>query len=225
MRTKIILALFILLLTSAFIFEHSAEYYQPPPVPAGHSIADSFLIGAMDIGYESSRSVYNSLGFNVWHKYNIGADTQNGAFQIYGWTNLISNDVLTEPVGNYANAVLGIYNGNWSNNPRMWTIAERPKITRLCFGQRSDYQCETVTPYSCDKWYYSFQDHSAGTDVTDSCQTVRYCQRNENQTDGGADWVVRKLKCNNEQCYLPADLPVPPCVRRTMGTFTLPPLM
>ncbi len=196
MKTRITISVLLLILTVLFILENSSEkgssYPNPPP---GGNISDSFLIGAMTDGIEPNYQLLrDSLGFNLWHKYIGGGVYPNGQFWVHGWT---SKDTLEAPINWYQGDITSILGENQSYGMR--TLMERPKTTRLAFGQRSDYQCES-SGYDTSYWFYTFQTHGPGTDIPDSGGVVRYCEVNYNQTDGGAGWVAKRLKANNEQC-------------------------
>ena len=163
-----------------------------------NNISPVFLIGGIDLGWEPNYNAYQDLGFNVWHKYNNDAVPKPGnIFEVHGWTNYISvwNDLSTEPLSTYQSGIESILEDNRDNV--LYTIAQRPKIEMLCYGQRSDYQCEAV-PSTDDYWFYSFNEHGAGTDIMDGGQMVRYCSTTLPE-DNTAGYVVERLMANNEQ--------------------------
>lgn len=156
---------------------------------------ETFLIGALDCGYDLGFQNLDEVGFNAWHTYSAGNS---------GWTNIgADGDTLFAHIDAYRDGVQSKLQA--VNSHGMKSIIHRPKIAMLCYGQRSDYQCETVS-LNDDLWFYSFQspDH-VGADTNDTwqgqTQRVRYCQRIIQSTDGGAGWVVRRLKANTEQVF------------------------
>jgi len=211
-KTKLTLAVLLGLLTLAFVYRNESNFTKEassnvnvinlnakPPAPAHNNISADFLIGAMTNGWQTDYSkLTDTLGFNLWHRY-IDGGLDNGQFLIKGWT---SNDYLDADINVYRSDVQGILDNNFGSNMR--TLMERPKVTRLAFGQRSDYQCES-TNLNPDLWFYSYSNHQVGIDEYDDNQSygsnswVRYCEVNNNQTDGGAGWVVSGLKSNHEQ--------------------------
>ena len=82
---------------------------------------------------------------------------------------------------------------------------DRPKISYLAWGQRSDYQCEEAIEDN-DYWFYTYGTHSniSMSDYTDissygTGEKVRYCQSNPSNPASNAGWVVKDLKANREQ--------------------------
>lgn len=218
-KTKLAISLLLGILTLAFVFKMPEALYSPsentstgnivktaitPPVPL-NNISDKFLIGTMDNGIEPDYNILtNGLHLNQWHKYIKGGLQPNGQFQIWGWTN---NDLLDADINTYRNDVTGIITQNYNNNMR--TLMERPKITRLAFGQRSDYQCETIDRND-PLWFYAYADHNIShSDVYDndpnygSNSMVRKCTMPVNGP-GSAGWVVTGLKANREQVNMNA---------------------
>ncbi|MBX7044749.1 MAG: T9SS type A sorting domain-containing protein [Ignavibacteria bacterium] len=173
---------------------------------------DKFYTGAFDNYYTATNihSNLNYLGFTTWHKYvekqsNNVSDT-NWYFPFLRWDGSLIADSLKADITDYASGVRSriqnIYNNSGSNERKL--IIMRPKITWLCYGQRSDYQCENKSHVDSDLWFYTFQSpDSVGTDIIDnssfgSGQYVKYCH-NAKQTDAGSSWVVSRLRANAEQ--------------------------
>jgi hypothetical protein len=163
--------------------------------------SNDFILGAMndyvDPGYGHTANP-DEFGMNLWHRYTGSERDPSSENRYYptGWT---SEDKLFAPAGTYEQGVMDKITENANHNMR--TLLHRPKVEWLCFGQRSDYQCEdeqNVDPYY---WFYSFQRHNTGHDYHDftqygSGQWVRQCRADIDQ----ADTVVARLKANNEQC-------------------------
>jgi hypothetical protein len=198
MKTQISISLILIIIVTAFIFK-KAESGMMLPLPGGN-ISDEFLIGAMSNGWDDNyHRLADTLNFNVWHRYNNGG-YDNGSFWIKGWS---EHDSLETPLNRYIGEIQQILGENQDYHMR--TLMERPKTTRLAYGQRSDYQCEEEEHIANhDYWFYTFQDHGPGTDIPDSGAEVRFC-RVENSTTQGSIWdnpgfVARRLKANNEQC-------------------------
>jgi len=208
-RLRLILSFLLGLLTFSFYFDFSAgnSTVNAPAVIINGNLEDRFLLGAMNTISDHGNNYvhYDSLGFNLWHAYIgsvVGADNR-----IYplGIMNFSESDSLFSPVSAYADSFrIKISEVYQHSNSRM--VLHRPKIEWLCYGQRSDYQCEAVSS-SDPLWFYSFLSPGhIGIDTVDEGVygydglMVRYCEVNANQTDGGAGWVVSKLKANSEQC-------------------------
>lgn len=191
-----VLLMIIVILIIGFIFPVGIEK-AISPLPSNND----FLLGAMNNSAEKTYEHINNpdeFGMNLWHKYTISSyDPVNNRYYPLGWTD---NDSLFTDYSNYENEVKPIIKSNYDHNMR--TLMQRPKIEWLCFGQRSDYQCETedyVDPYY---WFYSFQKHYTGTDTIDNTQYgnnqwVRKCRVG---IDTSAT-VVSRLKANNEQTF------------------------
>ena len=141
---------------------------------------DSFMIGIMDNGNISTYEyLRDSLSTNIWHTYAPWHDS-DGVFTNYSV---------------YGNAVKNRLAENSNNN--LLTLFDRPKLVYMCFGQRSDYQCEAdnLNPDLLD---YSYRNHNTGQDEQDSGQWVRYCS--PIPTDyHSPGYVVQGLIANREQ--------------------------
>ena len=167
--------------------------------PSSFTQDTTFLIGAIESGIDTGFQNLDDVGFNAWHKYTDGK---------YGWSNIgATGDSLFADINTYRAGVRNKLAAISSHG--MKSIIHRPKIAMLCYGQRSDYQCDSV-PLNDDLWFYSFQSpNHVGIDTNDiwqgQTQRVRYCKRNIQTTDGGAGWVVSRLKSNSEQCATWAD--------------------
>ena len=172
-----------------------------------------FLLGAMDNRYDFDY-IYISdtdyFGMNLWHRYiNEKYDSVMGRKVPTGWDYNFGNgphlDNLNAHINDYKNVVTGVLGENAENE--MITLMHRPKIDWLCYGQRSDYQCEKkqyVNPYL---WFYSFQEN-VGQSKRDNSQYgdgqyVLHCSQNI-IPDGGQSYmsegsVLSRLRCNNQQ--------------------------
>ena len=211
MKTKLTVSFIFILTVSFYLFsgliinsvEESKEIKREPSgitdtVQPGNQ-NEIFLIGALDCGIDLDFQNLDEVGFNAWHAYSNGN---------YGWQGAgIESDTLYADSGAYIHKVQNKLADIQSHG--MKSIIMRPKIAMLCYGQRSDYQCESI-PLNDDLWFYSFQSpNHVGVDINDTwqgqTQVVRYCQRDIQTTDGGAGWVVSRLKSNAEQCATFAD--------------------
>jgi len=217
-RLRLIIAVLLGFLTLAFAYRNSFHFTEDasaeeniiklsayPPTPVNNNISTDFLIGAMTDGWQTDgqpngySKLRDTLGFNLWHRY-ISGGMSNGQFYLHGWT---ASDEYDAPINNYRTEIQNILGSNENNG--MLTLMERPKIERLAFGQRSDYQCE-ATNIDPMLWFYSYKDHPKGTDVLDDdpnygeSNWVRYCTtNNSNDGPGFAGYVVTGLKANREQ--------------------------
>lgn len=185
----------LLIILTAFI--SPTETYKKALIPQTSS-NDPFILGAMenytDVNY-SYTSDPDFFGMNLWSRYNTTQNT-SGREKPLGW---FPGDSLLADANSYASLIESRLSDNHTEGMR--TMMARPKIEWLCYGQRSDYQCEEI-PDSDRHWFYSFQSpNHTGSDVTDGTYgggaSVRYC---EEGTDSPG-LVVNKLKANNEQAH------------------------
>lgn len=204
MKTKLTVITLLVILALSFLYTSGKNEIAPPLPPAGNNISDSFLIGAIDDGWDLGfKYLKDSLGFNLWHKY-CGSETIQGRNYPTGWIhNGAPNDKLFADSSAYVSQVIGVLNSISSNN--MKAFMHRPKIEYLCSGQRSDYQCEEGL-LNTNLWYYAFNSHECGSDYQDTSvfgngEKVRYCKRDTNNQGNNGGFVVRRLKANTEQCH------------------------
>ncbi|RPI17613.1 MAG: hypothetical protein EHM58_08505 [Ignavibacteriae bacterium] len=174
-----------------------------------------FPLGAMhnQIDYDHQYITDPSkFGMNLWHYYTGShRDTVRHQWQPMGWSTIS---------GDRADSLYADYNSYWPgvklfldkeaglfhpNDPsfKMKMLMQRPKIEWLSYGQRSDYQCETILP-SDYKWFYSFNTHETGDNKLDSGQMVRVCRTMPDfPIADSPGFIVKKLKANNEQNNTP----------------------
>lgn len=166
---------------------------------------DRFYIGAMDceVDYLTQYRNLDSLGFNLWHNY-LGSYTSNGKQYPYvmWYDGSVTNDSLFTPVEDYAESlkmkIKSIYERNGGHRK---LVMSRPKIDYLCYGQRSDYQCEPI-PMDTDLWFYAFNYHHSTAPVEiDSGNEVIHCRAKlSNEFSDSSGYVVLGLRANTEQC-------------------------
>lgn len=185
-----------------------------PPYPG--NITDSFLVGAVQNGKAPNYlNIVGVLGLNLWHQYtetepiNPMLDVSYPRFApvASGWSS--REHIYTTPSGpayidDVRNKLIEIQNNN------MWSLMQRPKIEWLCYGQRSDYQCEELIHVPFDNWFYSFQSPNyKGQDVQDFLKNngnwVRICSPAAGDLSGS---VVSRLRANTEQCHRNTDVSV-----------------
>jgi hypothetical protein len=189
-----------------------------PPAVDNSNISSDFLIWGMDVGKaitggadpQINYSQFQDLNFNVWHKYPMVWDpTINTDAWNNGWTfhNFISNDRLDTPVSRYSGT---IYSKVLHPNDRheIYTLMDRPKIEYLCYGARSDYQCESEKNIeNQDLKFYHYEESETGEDYRETFngEKVRgkYCGY-VNMTDMDEGWMdkgytVKNLYTNREQ--------------------------
>jgi hypothetical protein len=191
--------------------EPSAERSIFQPSPPQYGWVDKFYIGAMCTEYDYSNhySKLDSLGLSLWQQYAGGEyypSVNRWYPKLYWQFPGITNDELMEPVENYSNKVNEAIDSIYKHNNRKLVMC-RPKITWLCYGQRSDYKCSKDN-IDTSLWFYSFQTHTTDPDERDdqygNGEYVRHC-RIQNSTNGG-NWVdnpgivVSRLRANTEQC-------------------------
>jgi len=173
-----------------------------------HSFAqfpqNKFLLGAMDDAYDENYSYLASqLKFNWWHKYtNPINDYSNTNDHGAGWLGIYT-DLFDAPVSNYASAISTRISNNDSHG--LYTFMDRSKIQYLCFGQRSDYQCEK-TGTGEDYWFYAYNnsvtDGTSISDITDNTAQgngakVKQCLQSGSGTKAG--YIVSGLRASREQ--------------------------
>ncbi|MBE2216944.1 MAG: hypothetical protein IAE90_01995 [Ignavibacteria bacterium] len=149
-----------------------------------------FLIGAMDNYYSDYHLLRDSMNMNLWHRY-TGDSVIDGKHLPRG---LSFGDLINVSSDVYKSDIERQLTSNQENGFKSWL--QRPKIEWLCYGQRSDYQCERDIETDDNLWFYSFGAHYTGSDITDEGVKVVQCIAGRDK----AGWVARKLKANNEQC-------------------------
>ncbi|MBP9095761.1 MAG: hypothetical protein KBG21_04075 [Ignavibacteria bacterium] len=166
----------------------------PVPPKSKSAAGDEFIIGALENGAEGNYAVLDSARFNLWHRYPSG---DNGWITVNnGWKKF---DYLEADYSSYGRGVKNILEDNKSQG--MKTLMNRPKILYMCFGQRSDYQCEDINSLQDkDYWFYTYKTSETGKDIEDnstygSGEYVKYCEASQMN----AGYVVKDLRANREQ--------------------------
>ncbi len=208
-KAKLTISVLLGILTIAFIFNNTETKLNKNTTvlsPPYNNISDDFLIGAMDNGWDLNYSyISDTLGFNVWHKY-AAAQTINGKQYPAGWIyNGAPGDSLFAAHDDYVYQAQGVLDSISGHN--MKALMHRPKIEYLCYGQRSDYQCE-LSNIPENYRFYSFNDHigQPEEDTEHGAETWVQHVRPENSTTGGSwvdnpGYVVKRLKANTEQSH------------------------
>ncbi len=159
------------------------------------------LITAMHTGFnpldtcleEFSPSGYalmkDTLHFNAWHRYGKWFCYDD----VFGDLNVVSQ---------------GITNTLFQNDQRnLRTIFDRPISRYVCYGQRSDYQCEQID-FGDDYYFHSYESsvtNSYVSDITDNTifgngAKVKFCSFNGGSPGAWSGYIVRDLISNREQC-------------------------
>lgn len=155
------------------------------------------------------------FGMSLWHHYTGSAyNSITNKFMPQGWSadgkelsdSLFADSSTYWPsVKIYLDKEAGVSDASF----KIKMLMQRPKIEWLCYGQRSDYQCEDTQYVDNYYWFYTFQSpNHVGRDEQDvspygNNQWVRYC-RPHNSTNQG-NWVdnpgtvVSRFRANNEQ--------------------------
>ncbi len=161
-----------------------------------------FIIGALESGADwSFTRLTDSLGTNLWHRYPDGY-----AGWITSHHNWVRYDSLNADYSIYGQRVKQVIEGNRDSG--MYTLMNRGKIQHLCFGQRSDYQCEKQSMADPDYWFYTYANRDSqtqdsnktGRDTVDGSQfgnDVKVVQCISGTDQPG--YVVKGLKANREQ--------------------------
>lgn len=201
MKVKFSITIILGLLTLAFIYNNALKETTPPVSPSNNNITNNFLIGSLHSGVDENFQNANDIGLNMWHLYTaLAYDTAMQRHVPGGWR---ASDSLTADIGVYGAGITEKLDSIYNNNG-MRSFLQRPKIEYLCYGQRSDYQCEDASHVDGGLFFYTFQSpNHVGADIQDNTvygggQYVRYCQTiPDNPVTGGM--VVSRLKCNTEQ--------------------------
>src|SRR4030095_16496831 len=142
-------------------------------------------------------------GLNLWH-YPVYGGMSGGQFFLKGWTD---NDNLENSIELYRADVQNKLEDNLNEGLR--TLMARPKIERLAYGQRSDYQCE-ATNLDPDLLFYSYYYSHPNTinisDITDNDpnyghgEVVKRCLLDPQINQPGVPVLICSgLKANREQ--------------------------
>lgn len=189
---KLIILCAVIILVSGFIFFCKSEVSVPVSISTNQP--KKFIIGCLENGAEGNYTVLEAARFNLWHRYNAG---NKGWITVHnGWKEF---DSLNAALESYKDGLKAIINSN--NSHGMQTLMNRVKIIYLCFGQRSEYQCEDESNIeNKDLWFYTYKDHETGRDIRDTGkygagEKVRYCDA----ATMNSGYVVKKLKANREQ--------------------------
>jgi len=198
MKTKFIITVLFTVTVAVFLFTKPKANENNVTNVTSFMNIDTFRIGAYGDGYV--RNKYDSLkelGLNLWHYFSginagwwwmgVGGDCRDSSYSLYGQN--VKNRIDSNY--QYGNAK---------------TVMDRPKINYLCWGKRSDYECEEDYINS-NYWFYAYREHDddVSIDALDNSQYgsnntyVRYSGVNYGHTPG---YVVKGLKSNREQLNL-----------------------
>lgn len=218
MKAKLMISFIFLLSVSSLYFyrfsEEKSTTSQQTLISSGDT--NQFIIGAMGMGGVSGYEYYHppfsstinyyqqydSMNFNLWHKYTILHVKQPRNLP-HGWREVSKQDSLfADSTGDYIQGVKEILEANENHNLK--TLMMRPKIEWLCFGQRSDYQCEYIPKDAGDFWYYSYDSTKTGIDTIDNSSygngaRVKYCKYNSSNPGEDSGYAVKNLRSNREQ--------------------------
>lgn len=167
---------------------------------------DKFILGALN-NYSIDTTISKGmLKFNLWHTYtDVDTSLEDRAWRVPdGWKGYVEGDSLFADKSVYTSGIGSILND--IGLKKMSALMIRPKIEWLVSGQRSDYQCETVSP-SDPLYFYGFNFHGVGSDYTESSgEKVWHCEVNPSlSAESNAGWVVKSLRANTEQCMPQGD--------------------
>jgi hypothetical protein len=191
MKIKLVLSVILVLSVALFFYSRSKAIENEKQTPSVNTSngPNEFLIGAFANGKFCDFSGMSPLNFNLWQRY-LDYKVVNGYRYPVGWN---AKDTLGAPYWDYMQSVKDTIKRNADNG--YYSIMQRPKIYYLAYGQRSDYQCESMST-SQTEWFHSYLTHQTGNDVPDSGDTVKYCDVNSDN----AGYVVKDLIANREQC-------------------------
>jgi hypothetical protein len=177
----------------------NADAYLPPVPP--NNISDKFIIGAMESARDRNQQYVDELGLNLWHHY-TAFETHGQKNYPTGWVyNNAPNDLMFATIQEYGQQVRDVLTNIYTLHNGMRALMMRPKIDYLCYGQRSDYQCEDTNFVDKGVWFYAFNEHGQYESIPDitqygNGQYVVHCIPSSNPPG----YVVRRLKANTEQC-------------------------
>lgn len=210
MKTKLIIASLLGLLTLAFVFgpefKGSEKISYKETLPPEPQAGNEFMIGVLDGGIDNGYGrISGELNTNLWSKYTEAINNRGWVTFHNNWNVVDTRDAL---LNQYSGYVFDVMDQNNTNN--MKTLMMRPKIEYLAYGQRSDYQCESdIILEDQTFWFYAYNIHNdnVSADFIDpqyGNARVRYC-RTENSTNSGswmhsAGYVCEGLRANREQC-------------------------
>ena len=199
MKRKLIISAIVWLTIAAFYLTKSNEKANTETVSNTGSNSIPFLIGSPDNGAYKDFFGYSKASMNLWITYSQ-YDRVGGRVKPIGWVHLgATNDLLLNEIGEYAGQVQSILDTN--ANHGMFSYMMRPKIEYLCYGQKSDYQCEPMDRdyTNLTDWFYSYDSSKTGEPIKDNQSTkVMFCgMDNPNHSAG---YVVKNLKTNRELC-------------------------
>jgi hypothetical protein len=192
------------LILFSYFSQPSAEINKTANIVTSSAIPDSqFIFGAFNSGsfenplYDTLRN----LGFNTWHVY---------THDIEGWPG-IDSDRYDRSTQSYGPKVQSRIDANKQHNLR--TFMDRPIIEYIIAGQRIDYQCESIgssfssNPYWFWAYKYSADNGSTIGDTIDNSiygkgDTVKYCQRDNNNPGSNACWIDTGVRANRELSFV-----------------------
>ena len=197
MKNKIIFtfAAVLFLLTTA-IYAQRAQY----------GFYDKYYTGILHNGIQEQNINFNGLNLSLWMHY-LMQDISLGTTGLdRGWYDRVQTDLISSNITQYETGIRNVLADNNSHGYR--TVAERPKISRLCYAHRSDYQAERKV--LCDPYYdfYSFENsvhnNLFAEDIHDNSQWgegqyVKHCYPTQTLQSGTPTLILQTVNANRDQ--------------------------
>ena len=187
----------VLLIVISYFTQPSAEMNRNNNLSSSSIIDTQFQIGAIQDGYGNMYNhISDSLRFNVWHQYTSLE---------YGWNGSDLDNYLA-PINQYDTIVIVKVAVNNSYNLR--TYFDRPTVSYIISGQRTDYECEIV-PLNNLYWFNSYYNSVINNNVSDFTDNtafgggarVKQCLRNNADPDSIAGYINTGIKANRNLSY------------------------
>src|SRR6266542_3621366 len=186
-----------LILSFSFIFICSIQ--GKAQQHAQYGFYDKYYLGVLDNGRQHTYSYFSGMNLNLWMHYGMQVTQMFPEGFERGWYDWDIHDLESANISEYEHTVRDVVmytNGTLGYR----TVAERPKISRLCFAQRSDYYCNQnhIDPYYD---FYAFSEHDGRDEDFHDAQYnsnkwVRHCRISESNNP---HMVVTGLLANREQ--------------------------
>ena len=142
--------------------------------------------------------IKDTLHFNVWHHYTS---------LLSGWDDNTADNYF-DSVGHYASIVTTRKGLNDNNGLR--TYFDRPTVSYIISGQRTDYECENITENSCLYWFNSYN-NSMNNNITvfdtndysryGAGERVKYCRTNNSVPESIACYINTGINANRNLSY------------------------
>ena len=189
----------VILILISYFTQPSAEINKNNSFQSNSIIDTQFQIGAIQDGH---RSMYNyikdSLHFNVWHHYTS---------LLRGWDDDTIDNYLAD-ITAYDDIVTQRKGQNDTKGLR--TYFDRPIVSYIISGQRTDYECEVISDSSQLYWFNSYS-NSVNNNITvfdtndysryGAGERVKYCRTNNSVPESIEGYINTGIKANRNLSY------------------------